>query len=359
MKWARIALITVFALGNGQVALACGVCIEKHEETMADRIRDADAVVIARESPERPRTFAPVAYLYGEEGGPDIPFLVDSSTKKRLERQPADGVLMLRKGKDWSSAGYANSAWQKIAARIIETGPEWQNAPDARFAFFEELLHSGDRYLSRLAIDELSRAEYGRIRQMRQPITGEVARQYLEDRSIIPWRPFFILMIGLSDRDEDHTYLRERIAVAARVGGGPQLDALATALVEIDGPDGTDRLVKDWFNVPGRSSQEIRSVISALTTHAVHGDPGLKDPVLAALAELPGRRPDVAGSVATALGQIGDFTHAEAITSAIKNLPIKQARSIDAAELFAVSSYVYQSRHSGKASFDPLLENRE
>ncbi|WP_170424970.1 hypothetical protein [Ruegeria arenilitoris] len=357
MRWARFALIAVFALGNGQMAFACGVCIEKHEETVADRILDADAVVIARESPERPRTYVPVAYLYGAEGGPAIPFLVDSSTRRRLERQPADGVLMLRTGEDWAHVGYANAAWRMTAARIVETGPDWQNAPDARFAFFEELLHAGDQYLRRLAIDELSRAEYGRIRQMTQPITGEVARQYLGDRSSIPWHPFFILMIGLSDRDEDHTYLRERITVAARVGGGPQLDALATALVEIDGTDGTDRLVKDWFNAPGRSRQEIRSVISALTTHAVHGDPGLKDPVLAALAELSGRRPDVAGSVATAFWQIGDFTHAEAITSAIKNLPKKQARRIDAAELFAVSSYAYQSRYSGKASFDPLVEN--
>jgi hypothetical protein len=352
----RLGLVALVFLGSTQVALACGVCFEKPERTVAERLLSADAVLVAREDPDQPYRFAPVVFLAGAAQDAQIPFLVDSSTKRRLDRHPEDGVLMLLEGDDWSRAGYANAAWQSIAASILETGPDWRTDPEARFAFLEGMLETPDRFLRKVAIDELSRAPYSVIRGMAQPITGDVARKALNDRAEVPWQSFYILMFGLSDRTEDHALVRQRIASAARLETSPHLDAWATALVEIDGTDGVRRLVEAWLNVPHRSADALRSVIAALTAHAKTEDPVLKDAVLSALSPLPQRRPDIVGTVATAFRQIGDYSRAETIRSAVAALSVKDMRRIEASELFAASSYQYEARKMTISSIDPSQE---
>ncbi|QIE43237.1 hypothetical protein G5B39_14495 (plasmid) [Rhodobacteraceae bacterium SC52] len=353
----RIGLIALLAFGNAQIALACGVCVEKPEETVSDRLLAADAVVIAREDRDNPYSFAPVMFLLGASNDVPIPFLVDSITKRRLDRNPADGVLMLREGNAWSRAGYANAAWRSAAAKILAHGSDWQINPTARFSFFEAMLHGPDRFLREQAIDELSRASYDLISEMAQPINGAVARQALTDRSEIPWQSFYILMLGLSDRNEDHDHVRERIARAARLKGEAHLDAWATALIEIDGSAGVTRLVNTWLEASHQSTEALRDVIAALTVHAKYGDPSLKAGILAALARLPQQRPEVVGSVAVAFGEIGDFSRAEVISSAMSRLPAKEKQRIDAAELFAAASYLYRSQNAGITAFDPLQGN--
>ena len=355
MIWgARIGLIACLAFAGAHSALACGVCVEKPEKTVSDRILNADTVVIAREDRDQPYSFAPVTFLAGAAHDTPIPYLVDSATRKRLDRNPEDGVLMLRKGNEWTRAGYANAAWRHTADQILKHGARWQNDPKARFTFFEAYLHGSDPFLRHLAIDEVSRASYDLIRGMAQPIEGAVARQALSDQTKIPWQSFYILMLGLSDRDEDHALVRERMSTAARIGSSSQLQAWATALVEFDGAEGVRVLVDNWLVAPHRSPQALRAVIAAMTTHAQHGDTSLREPLLAALARLPQRRPDVVGTVAVAFELIGDFSHADTIKSAIQLAGASQSQRIEATELFAASSYVYRSQHVGMATFDPL-----
>jgi hypothetical protein len=82
---------------------------------------------------------------------------------------------------------------------------------------------------------------------MDRPLDGDAARAALADKTLLPWTGFHILMLGLSDRPEDHALVRDRADAAARVGGGRDLDAWATALIEIDGADAVERLAADWF----------------------------------------------------------------------------------------------------------------
>lgn len=357
MIWGtRIGLIACLAFWIAQSALACGVCIEKPEKTVSDRLLDADTVAIAREDRDQPYSFKPVTYLAGAAHDAPIPYLVDSATKKRLERNPEDGVLMLREGDAWTRAGYANAAWRSTAARVLEHRARWQYDPKARFTFFEALLHDPDPFLRHLAIDELTRASYDDIRGLTQPIKGAVARQSLNDLTRLPWQSFYILMLGLSDREEDHALVRERMTRAARNGSSSQLDAWATAFVEIDGVEGVRQLHDNWFDEPRRTSQELRAIVAAVTVHAKHGDPGLKEPVLAALAGLARRRPDVVGTVAIAFEEIGDFSRAETIKNTIQNLEEYQTQRIEASELFAASSYIFRSQQGGMAAFGKKKE---
>jgi len=330
-------------------AAACPVCMDKPEVTLADRLLRADAVVIAREDPARPFHYAPVATLRGEAGAVPIPLLLDSATRRRLDARPDDGVLFVRNREDWSRAGYADAAWRELAAAILDEGPGWDEDPVARFAFFETLLHDQEGGLRRIAIDELSRAPYGQIRSMAKPLDAATASRALTDRTEIPWRAFHIRMLGLSERPEDQALVRARNATAAHLGGSPELDAWATALVEIDGPGGVARLAEDWFETPGRDVEALRAVITAFTVQAREGDPALRPPILAVLHNLPSRRPGVAGSVAAALGEIGDFSQADAIARAVRDAAGPDGPSFRDPELLAVALYVDRARRAADA----------
>ncbi|MCE8537880.1 hypothetical protein KBY27_10445 [Ruegeria pomeroyi] len=334
-------------------ALACGVCIERPEKTFADLILEADTVVLAREDVKRPFRFEVTAVLAGSDPADlAIPFLVDSATRRKLSSNASEGVLMVRQDSTWTRVGYADAALQTVTGEILSFGPDWQVAPAARFAFFEARLHDADPMLRHLAVDELSRAPYDRLRAMKRPVDGMQARHALADRAQLPWRQFYILMLGLSDHIEDHQLVRHRLARELRSGGSTDLQAWATAFLEIDGQDALAKLVHDWLEQPETDTDAVRAVIAALSTHARFADFEMASSIVPEIAALARRRPDVVGSVASALGQIGEFSYGDMVQSAVSDLPLRQARAIDAAELFAASAYVHRARAT--RPIDPL-----
>jgi hypothetical protein len=350
----RLRAASLLLLVLAMPAAACPVCIDKPEATLAERLLRADAVVIAREDPARPYHFAPVATLRGAAGAVPIPLLLDSTTRRQLTARPEEGVLFVRDGDTWTHAGYADAASREIVTAILAEGPSWEGRTGARFTFFEALLHHQNGRFRRLAIDELSRASYGQIRSMAMPIDGATARRALSDRHQIPWHGFYILMLGLSERAEDQALVRDWNAAATRLGGSRELDAWATALVEIDGAAGVSRLANDWFETAGRDVDAVRGVITALAVQAREGDPAVRPSILAALHDLPSRRPDVAGSVAKALGDIGDFSQADAIVRVMRDAAGRGAARFRDPEILAAAVYVDRARRAADAQQEAL-----
>lgn len=202
-----LGLLASFAFAGP--SLACPVCIDLPEKTLADRLLEAETVVVAREDPDRPFRFLPIRTLVGATEGRDIPFLLDSATRRRLESAPDDGVLMMRShGGDWSRGPLADEDLRRVAPLILELRGAGETRDDARFAFFDELLHHPNPQLRRAAVDELSRVRYGLIRSLKRPVDGASARRALADRTAVPWAPFYILMLGLSDDEQDAVLVR-------------------------------------------------------------------------------------------------------------------------------------------------------
>lgn len=342
-------LLTVTLVVFAGSAVACPVCIDRPEATLADRLLRAEAVIVAREDPSQPFHFAPVSVLKGTVGAAPIPLLLDSATRRRLAIRPETGVLLLRDGDDWTRAGFADTVWRDTAVTILREGPRWSGAPDERFRFFDALLHHADDRVRHLAIDELSRAPYGLIRAMRRPIDGATARRALADRFEIPWASFYILMLGLSDRPDDHALIRDRNADIARLGGSRELGAWATALIEIDGAPALGRLAQAWFETPGRDAAALRDVITALAVQGREGDPTLRPTILATLGAVPLIRPDLGGSVAAALGEIGDFSQADMIESTMLDAARRNDVTLSEPELLAAGLYVSRARRAGGA----------
>jgi len=117
-----IILVAAVMLVAGPAA-ACLACITLPEKTITDRLLEADVVALAREDPARPFSYAPVVLLRGDTLRP-IPFLVDSTTRRRLAAEPGDAVLMAHAPEDgWTQLAYAGPQVRQMAEEVLAASP--------------------------------------------------------------------------------------------------------------------------------------------------------------------------------------------------------------------------------------------
>jgi hypothetical protein len=288
----RIALLAAaLALVAGPAA-ACLVCIALPERTLADRVIEAEAVVLARPDPARPFAFAPVAALKGDAARPAIPGLVDSATRRRLAADPEAAVLFARDADGWTRLADATPELRADVETILAAAPAWDAEADhaARFAFFAERHDHPDAGVRALALAEISRAPYALIRTMPPRLGRAEVVRLMRDPRMAEWAPIHILFLGLSDDPEDHAFVRRAFDAASRTGGA-HLAAWATALAEIDGPPAIDRLRALYFEESGRSPEDLRAVVTAFATLADGGDPTLRPASTPRSATSPRVRP--------------------------------------------------------------------
>ena len=302
-RLSAIVVVTSALVCETDGALACAVCIERPETTLADRLIGAEAVLLMREDPDSRLRYKAITTLKGETDAAP-PFLVDSATRARLAAKPHEAVLALHEAAGWSLAGYATLARIETTQAILERTEDWKASPAARLAFFEGHLSHAELDLRLLALDEVARAPYRLVRKMRAPLDGETILKALADPQLGDYAPVYILMLGLSPRETDRAAIR---AAAVRPSGAA-LAAWATALIEADGAEGVARLVRAWVERAGRDKDDLAQVVSAFEIHASDGDPDLGPALAPPLHALAASRPDLAGPVVRALIALDDFT---------------------------------------------------
>ena len=79
-----------------QTAHACQVCIPFPTKTLADRLLEADALVLAREDPQRPFHYVAVETLKGEPGDAHIDAFLPSANRRVLAQFPQRHMLLAR-----------------------------------------------------------------------------------------------------------------------------------------------------------------------------------------------------------------------------------------------------------------------
>lgn len=346
----RVALVLgVLAALMPAPVLACLVCITLPERTIADRVIEAETVVLARENPARPFTYVPVEQLRGEASPEAIPFLVDSSMRRRLAADPDAAVLFVRERESWVQLASVDKSVRAVLDHILEAAPFWDAEPDhgERFAFFAELHDHPNETIRLLALAEISRSPYAQIRRMTPRLKRVEITRVLRNPTWIEWAPIHILFLGLSDDPADHDFVRRMTRLAAERGIGGNLGAWATALVEIDGLAAIDWLEAAYFADPDRGIDEVRQVVTALAVLAEGGEPALGPRIAAAFRSLARDRPDLAGEAARHLATLGDWSQADTLRAILDAGDI----SNPAAE-FVILSYLEAAR----AARDPLDE---
>ena len=132
-----------------RTADACQVCIPMPVKTLADRLLEADALVLAREDPERPFHYVTVEVLKGEPGNTPIDAFLPSMDRRILARYPQRHMLLARVRPDgnWSALGITDAEYERFVRRILGHADTWKpmerNNPQ-RLAEFAPLLGHAD-----------------------------------------------------------------------------------------------------------------------------------------------------------------------------------------------------------------------
>ncbi len=208
-------------------ARACVVCIPYPTKTHADVLFESDTIVMAREDPADPFSFAITQTLKGTTNDQSVGLLLDSKTRQSLRLNKQDAVLLYRRHAeaDWGRLGYADSEYQKVISTLLERADRWRakGGSQERLEFFSRLLTSSHPTIREQAYLEVGRAPYALIRQIAGAVQREELRRILADRRrtewrVAEWRRLYILMLGNSIHLDDRLYIRNRFGEAARLG---------------------------------------------------------------------------------------------------------------------------------------------
>ena len=327
-------------------AYACPVCITLPEDTMADLLLGARTVALARENPDRPYSYHVTEIIEGPPADTEIPFLVNASMRRRLAANPDDAVLVaLSPGGDWAMLGYAKSEMRAVAADVLNRSEDWSgpSGDAARFEFFASLLDSPDRTLQRQALTEIARMPYALIRTVSTAPPPDRIRGHLGDVNMLAYRPLLILLLALSPRPEDAAWI---VAAFDRSGtGSNDLAALATAVIELGGAEGLDRVTNKFLARRGTPPEATKSAITALGAIGRGGDPALRPMVATTLYRLIDERPDLAASAATELASWSDYSQAEIVAGLIGTGLI-----LAPDDLFALNNYVFGAERAARGA---------
>ena len=283
---------------------ACQVCLPFPEKSVADRLLAAETVVFARENPEKPFSLRVVDVLKGKPASRDIDLFVNSGTRRILSNDPKRKLLCVYNPNDkknpWRRIGMTDTAglYEPLVRKILTLAPEWKKKPESRPSFFARYLGDPDTQLRELAHLELGRAPYSQIKSLENPLPPEKIRAFLNNFRYIEWHSLYILLLAQSPENQDHTYIREEAANAAKYGHSSQLSAWATAYIEIDGTKAIQFYLDQYFQNPKRSPEEVAAVLSAFSLHAGTDNNELREDLIKGYDIILTQRPVMAPIIA-------------------------------------------------------------
>jgi len=317
---------------------ACQICIPLPERTLADRLLDSDAVVLAREDASRPFHYQAVETLFGEAGDAPIDLFLHSQARRMLAANPQRAMVLTHSPRDgsWSTLGFTTPEFERVLRGVLAQVGRWrprETDNGERLDWFAPLLGHPDKRLHELAYLEIGRAPYAEIRRLAPRIAAETLEEMLDAPKYHEWRSLAILLLGESDQEHDQARVRKTIADKARLRSTANLSAWATALVALDGAAGIDQLASLYASDPGRSREELDAVVQALSVQA-NARPDLRGSVAAVYRLILEHQPAMAPAMVHDLIAWRRWDFAERIRA------IRQARASDPLAAYALGLYL-------------------
>lgn len=302
---ASIVLAATLWSATANPGAACLACISMPSESLSDKVSHADAVALLRAAPSDPFRFAPVGWLKGEPIAEPVPFLVARAIGRQLDADPNAAVVAT-----WS----ANGGWAihdfgsvALAETLADLLARDLTTPEARREAFAPLADHADPAVSRMALIELATLPYPILRDASARMDRREVARMVADPAWMEWAPIAIILLGLSADPQDHAFVRRAADLALRSGRSAHLAAWATALIEVDGEAGIDRIVASQFTDPQPSDTDREAAILALATHAARSD-DLGAVLRDTLAGLASSHPGVAAALAQIMTEREDWS---------------------------------------------------
>ncbi len=283
---------------------ACLVCIPYPKKTGADYLIASDSVVLAREDPERPFHFAPVAVLEGDPVEKPIDLFLDSLTRRRLVADSNLSVVLARQRGEWRRLGLATEDFETVVRQILRFAPQWRTAaPDnpRRLEFFADLLGHDNLQIHQLAFVEIGRAPYSMIKRLSGKVPKEEIYLFLHNPLYRDWHSLYILMLAQDADEQARETITAAMVSAQRFALTTNLSAWATSYIEIQQTVAIS-LIEDWyFRNPNRTQEELSEVMTALSVHGSEGHRHLRDRIVQSYGVLLGSHPTMAPHIAKTL----------------------------------------------------------
>ena len=313
----------ILTIAPASVTLACVVCVPLPTKTVADYIVESNAVVLARENPDKPFSYLAVENIKGMISNPEIDLFINSSTRRRLSMNKQSAVALAQDtAGNWRSLGYADEDYERIIRETVLKYRDWEdnssdwggNSADweghstywentsidslNRIAFFAPLLGHSNHRIHELAYIEVGRAPYSLIREFSLSWPADKVRMTLNDPLKFEWFPLAILILGLNAENIDQQLIRESFTNVSVIRSSINLAAWTTAYIEIDGEAALDEIEKLYFQSTNRDLDELIAVTTAMSVHGTNGHIYLRDRIVQSYITLIDNYPAMVSYVA-------------------------------------------------------------
>jgi len=237
----------LFSLGIAGSALSCAFHGYTPNPTLVDLLLATEQAIIAEPDPADPSQYKLVEVLMGPEVA-EIPIPVSAATRKALSARSSARVLLARDGAygPWMELTVLEHRLQSVLVQVAKRQAALLNGGDKdRLALFAKLLNDPSPDVRRLSLQELDRAPYSTLRNMRLPNIQNLKRDLeTRDEDLMPIR---ILLAGLSQDQSFSRYLSQELETAVQ-SDTPYMGAYATALIELDGPTAVQTILEHYLS---------------------------------------------------------------------------------------------------------------
>lgn len=339
-------------------ASACGFHNYAPQPTLVDRLLQSDHIVLARPDPDDPFRFMATRAIEGDAAFADIPFLVDSTSRRRLAADPEAQVLFARDGAygPWQRVAFVDAEMRPVLQQVTARLPDWEIGDEQdRFATFAALLDHPDPVIRVLALRELDRADYGYLVAHKLRVDPGLILSQIDNPAETELRAIRILLLGFSDSDVARARLERGLAQAIRFQG-TLTGAYATALIEMGGPGQARDVARRYLAAPDLTLAAREMVLDALALHGQYGEEDMANAIDLAVAEALKEAPELAPAVARQFGARGVWTQSQTLAAMVRERAI--ASPLD---ILAISQYVAlaESVSNPDPAIGDTLENGE
>ncbi|KAE9625554.1 hypothetical protein [Parasedimentitalea maritima] len=294
-----VGSLLVPSLGN-----PCGFHNYTPQPTLVDRLLGSDQIVLARSSPSNPFQFKAYQALEGDLGSSEIPFLVDSITRRRFALDANTAVLFARDGAygPWKRLAIVDAVLAPVLSSVMEKLPAWELGNDNdRFRYFASLIGHPDDRIHKLALRELDQADYSVLQGLN--LTIEPQRLLVRFNAPIEteYKAIRVLLLGLSGDTQLRRWLEKGVENSIR-SEGRYLGAYSTALIELAGPETVIDLAKNYLTNPEISLVAKELLFEAIALHGGSDDIAMETSILQAITSALWLDAQLAGPVARQFG---------------------------------------------------------
>ncbi|MDJ0859767.1 MAG: hypothetical protein QNJ03_11845 [Dinoroseobacter sp.] len=347
MKHAPARLALAFCLA-APAALACGFHNYTPQPTLVDRLSVRPELVLARPDSQNPYRFVAQITMGGAPQNADIPFLVDSATRRRLASDPSAFVLFARRGDSapWERIVFVDNAMSELLDVVLTRLDAWANGDDAdRLAYFASLIEDEDRIIRRLALREIDQAEYGALKALALSPNPVLILPTLFQPSEADLLAIRILLLGFSNDDIAAKTISQGLSRVAPSASGSLLGAYATALIEQRGPDGVGLIADNYLSDRSLPPTNRELLVEALAIHAQTGDAELTRAARSAVTRAVEVDPMLAPMAARQFGSRRDWSQVAPLRAALQDEAIRSP-----SDMITVAEYVYSGRRHSQAA---------